>query len=406
MKSVAVMRQQGFVKPLMLAILVLLVLTGVLGWFWLGKHPEMKDQLLREAGRFGGEALNFASDLRSRTGGNTPAPQVGATAGSSLPGAPPKLAETDAGKTTSADVDKALAETVTPQEGGASAGGKLAAGTTAAAETGAAADTPLARKDDAVVRIAFIDDLASWLTQGYSPARSGQLTINLQEANLRYGMGMKGLAWIGEDLPAGRSAALKYVFTPDMLQALYALYAPRFMDAVERALGDEQKRPLTAEQKVVFYRLYAQQFRALAGTLQGISEVSDFGERMQRQRQLAQQVVQTNARYSELVFARDEASASGNTSRLMELQPVVDAAAGAYRQAVLAREQGRDSLAGAIRKNRGLRQFDNDTLLYVAAWIDRRASGTPSGMAAAGKASQLFSDLAGRFEQAGKEVHQ
>ena len=46
---------------------------------------------------------------------------------------------------------------------------------------------------------------------------------------------MTGLAWIGDDLPAGRTAALNHLFTPGMLDAIYRLYVDRFMEAVNRS---------------------------------------------------------------------------------------------------------------------------------------------------------------------------
>jgi hypothetical protein len=71
------------------------------------------------------------------------------------------------------------------------------------------------RQDDAVVRPTFIDDLANWLVDNYVPAGGrggrGSIGIDIQSANARYGTGMKGLAWSGDDLSAGRAEALRYV---------------------------------------------------------------------------------------------------------------------------------------------------------------------------------------------------
>ena len=121
-------------------------------------------------------------------------PDVGAVAGNSLPGAPPKYRSPIE---TPAELDEALAEQRPVQPGGAEVRGPVAPGEQVPPDAG--------RKDDQVVRIAFIDDLASWLVSHYVPAatpgRSGRLSASLQGANLRYGMGMTGLAWIGDDLP-------------------------------------------------------------------------------------------------------------------------------------------------------------------------------------------------------------
>ena len=394
-------KERGSGKPILLAVLIMLALAGALGWFWLQKNPATQEMLIREGARILGNSLESIAGWRDKVGGPTPAPQVGSIAGSSLPGAPPKLSEQTA--TLSAKVDQALTSS-SPQEGGAAVHGAFSTEVIppVSEKTDAA---PTGRKDDAVVRIAFIDDLANWMVKGFQPTRTGTLTTSIQEANLRYGVGIRGLARLGDDLPAGRSAALNYVFTADMLPALYQLYAPRFMEAVSRAIsGEIDGKILSPNQKKAFYTLYARQFQSVSGALQGIAELPDFTARMDAQRRLAQNVVSTNARYAELVFARDEARAAGDKARAALLQQSVDEASHAYQNAVLLREQGRDQLAAAIRKNQGARTIDNDTLLYIAAWVERRIHNDPSRLAATSKAAQLFHDLSGRFDRAGQEV--
>lgn len=192
------------------------------GWFWLAGEPEFRERLSARLRGLEELAIGLVTDVHDKLNGQPPAPEVGATAGDSLPGAPPHR---DDPIETSEDLERAMAETVV-QEGGASVRGPVAR-----PEAGPPEDA--GRKDDSVVQVAFINDLAAWLKQGYAANSSGLLTVNLQEANLRYGVGMRGLAWIGEDLPAGRSAALAHVYTRDMLYSLYNLYIDRFMDAVE-----------------------------------------------------------------------------------------------------------------------------------------------------------------------------
>ena len=373
-------------------LLVVVVLIAVSAWFWLAGHTDDRDKLVAQIEE---TTMDLVSGMYDKLEGQPPVPEVGSTAGDSLPGAPPHRDDPD-GRLE--ELERAMAES-SVQEGGASVRAPLAS-----PESGIPEDA--GRTDDSVVRIAFIDDLASWLQQGYLlSGRSGRLTNTLQEANLRYGVGMRGLAWIGEDLPAGRSAALSHVYTRDMLSSLYNLYVDRFMEAVARAL----EKPVGVEgfspdQKNRFYLAYAGQFRALSGALQGIASLPGFIGTMDDLKQSAQHVIESNARYSELVFARDAAQEQGDTTRVAALQEQIEEAGKVYQQAVVSREQSRDALALSIRKHGDARRLDNDTILYVASWVERRVRNHPEKMDATRQAAMLFLDLAQRFEAAGRDA--
>lgn len=80
---------------------------------------------------------------------------------------------------------------------------------------------------------------------------------------------MTGLAWIGDDLPAGRTAALNHLFTPGMLDAIYRLYVDRFMEAVNRSAATPlpSGEALSPAQRSEFFKLYARQFRGVGRAL-------------------------------------------------------------------------------------------------------------------------------------------
>lgn len=402
-----------------LALVVFIVLAGAAAWFWLARDPEAREELTRRAEDMGTLARDMsaslgsaASSLRDRIAGVPPRADETVSSTRTLPGAPPQLGMSPAGQPrTPEEVEKALREPVVPLEGGAAERGSLAApNETPPPEAG--------RADDAVVRVGFIEDLAAWLVQGYAPAdkpgRAGRLGANLQEANLRYGMGMKGLAWIGDDLPAGRAAALRHVFTPAMLDALYRMYIDRFMDAVARAATAPGKgrAALTDAQQSEMYRLYSRRFRGMSGALQGVAALPNFTGRMEALRAAAQRVVDAGNRYSELVLVQDAARESGDPARVAEVKARVDAASRAYRQAVVEREKMRSDLAVAIRANQAARLLDDDTLLYVASWVERRVAGAPASpeapnamdapdaMDAVLQGATLFLELGKRFEEA------
>ena len=351
-----------------LALLILILLAGVVVWFWLARDPEAREEFSNRMASLRESVINLAADLMSRTTTPPSPPDVGAVAGNSLPGAPPKYRSPIE---TPAELDEALAEQRPVQPGGAEVRGPVAPGEQVPPDAG--------RKDDQVVRIAFIDDLASWLVSHYVPAatpgRSGRLSASLQGANLRYGMGMTGLAWIGDDLPAGRTAALNHLFTPGMLDAIYRLYVDRFM-------------------------LYARRFRGVAGALQALASMPDFNRQMENLSAAAQRVVDTNAQYSELTFAADEARSNGELTRYSTLRQQMAAKGQQYQQAVIAREQAKSAFVQALKRTPEARYLDDDALLFIASWIDRRTHNNPEKLTAAGQAANLFRDLAGHFDAA------
>ena len=359
-----------------LALLILILLAGVVVWFWLARDPEAREEFSNRMANLRESAINLAADLMSRTTTPPSPPDVGAVAGNSLPGAPPKYRSPIE---TPAELDEALAEQRPVQPGGAEVRGPVAPGEQVPPDAG--------RKDDQVVRIAFIDDLASWLVSHYVPAatpgRSGRLSASLQGANLRYGMGMTGLAWIGDDLPAGRTAALNHLFTPGMLDAIYRLYVDRFMEAVNRSAATPlpSGEALSPAQRSEFFKLYARQFRGVAGALQALASMPDFNRQMENLSAAAQRVVDTNAQYSEL---RQQMAAKRQQ----------------YQQAVIAREQAKSAFVQALKRTPEARYLDDDALLFIASWIDRRTHNNPEKLTAAGQAANLFRDLAGHFDAA------
>lgn len=377
-----------------LTLLILVVLAGVAGWFWLARDPSARDEMTRRIAVLEKNGLELVSDLVDRFSTPPPPPEVGAVAGGSLPGAPPKYRSPIE---TSAELEEALSQERPVQEGGAETRGPYAGPeTTPPPDAG--------RRDDAVVRIAFIDDLAAWMVTHYVPGnpRGGRLSSSLQGANLRYGLGMKGLAWIGDDLPAGRAAALDHVFTPGMLDALYKLYIDRFMESVARTTASPlpEGGSLTPAQRGEFYRLYARQFRGLSGALQSIASMPDFSRQMDALHAAAEEVVSANAQYSELTFAADEARSNGEFARYATLRQQMEAKGRQYQQAVIARERSREAFVRQLRKTPEARALDNASLLYIAEWIERRVRNHPEKLAAAGQAANLFRDLAGQFEAA------
>ncbi|EGY24285.1 hypothetical protein DA2_3587 [Desulfovibrio sp. A2] len=274
-------------------------------------------------------------------------------------------------------------------------------------------------QDDAVVRFAFVEDVAKWLVEGYYPkgthmeARaSGWVAPSLKSANMRYGVNMTGLSWSGDDLNAGRSGVLDYAFTPAMLEALQRLYADRFMlamatEASTAKITDKGKeRALTTPEVAEMYSLYATRLRGLGGALREIAGMPDAVVRVNAWLTAQHTALEANAKYQDAVFGYDTAR-EGNSAHLAEqARRIMEMTGKAYQQAIMARERARETLAEAIRRNPDARRLDDDTLVYAAGWVYRRANGKPEKMDAVRMAATVLTDMAARFDRAAQAARQ
>lgn len=264
-------------------------------------------------------------------------------------------------------------------------------------------NTERRKKDDTVVRIGFINSLAEWMAKNYIPPSkstvSGSINVTLQSLNMRYGVGMTGLSWKGEDPQTARSAILRYVFTPSMLDALYRLYIDRFMKALSEELSVRRhNNVLTLKQKQEFYCLYATQFRGISSILQGIATVPNFVQKVDDIKLAAKRVVDTNTKYVNFVSCTDKCKELGNNVELQQLTKKVTAASKAYQQAIIARERMIKALILSIKQHSSTRILDDSNILFLANWVYRRVKSDPGNIDAVLQASTVFLDLAKRFE--------
>lgn len=259
------------------------------------------------------------------------------------------------------------------------------------------------KKDDTVVRIGFINSLAAWMVKNYIPSSkstmSGSINVTLQSLNMRYGIGMAGLSWKGEDPHAARSAILRYVFTPSMLDALYRLYVDRFMKALSEELSvRHHNNVFNLQQKQEFYRLYAIQFRGISSILQGIATIPNFVQKVDDIKLAAKRVVDTNTKYINLVSCTDKCKELGNKVELQHLTKKVTAASKAYQQAIITRERMIKALILSIKQHTTKCVLDDSNILFLANWVYRRIKSEPGNIDAVLQASTVFLDLAKRFE--------
>lgn len=260
-------------------------------------------------------------------------------------------------------------------------------------------------KEDSVVRLLFVEDLAQWLAARYQPGRAGDgLNWNLQSLNLRYGAQLRGFNHGGEDAVSGRAALLRYAFNSPMLTALYDLYADRFVEALAHAASEPRqgKPPLTPEQTDDMFRAYARRFATLSGVVRGIASLKDFSARMAEAAQLSRRVGAVHGQMTEAVFALDEAREARSKNRMEAAQSRIDGFAAQYQRAVSERDAARRNFLNAVRQAApGAREADDDGIMFAAAWMERRLSRDPQSLQTMIVAAGLLEDLSDRLRKAG-----
>lgn len=300
-------------------------------------------------------------------------------------------------------IDQALADTssssmaLTPDQ-------RAGLPTVSSALTRLAAPRDAGRQEDSVVTGEFFRNLARWLVAGYSPARrtdqTGRTSVTLMAANMRYGSGLNGLRYTGNDPVRGREAVLRYVYTPGMLDALYKLYVDRFLAAMADASLEARpggRPPLTDAQAADMFAVYAGQFRRVAAGLRGVAALPDLEGRVRVVRDAGQDVVRANSVFAEVLFAYEQARDAGRTADAELLRRKLVQSTEATQRAVQARAAARRDLADAVKRAAGGRTPNEDSLIYLAEWVARR-SGDQTAEATA-MAADVLNRLAVRFEE-------
>jgi hypothetical protein len=426
------------------ALIVVCALAGGAVLYWLNADPQTRDRMSATARQVADEAVQSASDVaqtvrqaadavlaRDNAPEPEPEPEKSGVSGVLAPfeavpeplpalepeegDAPDKEAQ---GETQGAEASVPVPAVPdepgggTPDGPSADAGssgregeGRAARGLFSASPDSAQTQPGLAgRTEDAVVRSAFIEDLAVWIVSGYAPgARGGRGRLNLgvQSANARYGVGMRGLAWIGDDLPAGRAEALRYVYTPGMLDALYRMYVEQFMQAMAAAAAAPRQDggPLTPDQAAEMRRLCAGRLLSLSGALQGVGAVADLRSAMDDIRQATAEMLAANELFMQHIALFDQARAD-NAATLGSARTDMEKAQNAYQAAAQERDRLRGVLLDRIRANPEARQLGNDDLLFVTEWVARRLQHSDDALAATRQAAALLLDLSRRLDAA------
>ncbi|WP_308585189.1 hypothetical protein [uncultured Desulfovibrio sp.] len=362
----------GARKAVVLALLAVLALGGAT--YWLTRDKSTRDQW-----------KDKAADIINNATSGTPLAGVGDVLRDAPPPppisvvSPPTSPGTLAGQTVQgsvgAPVDGSTPAGMYPQQNGA--------------------QMPQKVTEDSHIRMEFVEDLAAFVVARFKPGpQSGTLNVSVQALNQRYGAKFANVT----DGKGGREALLRYAFHPTMLRGLYTLYADRFLDAVNR---DAASKGFTPEQIRQLHMALAGRLVILAGALEGVASVPNLDARLREQDKSAQGVVEINAQMAEAVFAVDQLRENNAPeAQISTAQLRVDGLSARYRRALEERAALQRTLVAAIRQNGG-QTLDDDSLLFVAQWVDRRLRADAQALASVQASAGVLRDLARRSAQAG-----
>lgn len=247
--------------------------------------------------------------------------------------------------------------------------------------------------EDSRVKPGYLAELANWLAARYRTGSSGgTLELSPQALNNLCGVAMAG------QMQGGRGALLRYAFQPSMLTGLYKLYIGQFMNDLNAAAT---QKGFNVAQNRDFHQALAGKAAAYANAMSGILQIPDLADRLNNIESLGHKSVEENAQLANAVFELDElkeqkaASTQINTAQMR-----ITGITARYRRAVEEHEAAQRSLAAAIRKEAGP-GLDEESLLFMAAWVQRRLSEDASARSALQTSADIMRDLAKRCQDAG-----
>ncbi len=260
---------------------------------------------------------------------------------------------------------------------------------------------PDASRKDSVVTPRFVSDMAAWLASAYVPShhegRSGRTSVSLVQANFRYS-NSGTLRSAERDPLKSRSSILNYVFTPGMLEALYRMYAPSFMEEMERCARETRRNPLSEAQVADMFDVYADKFQRLAVSLDAAASVDLPALSAAIHREAGHEAA-ANDNFARAYMALSLARESGNRdevaiqSRRMAENTRV-AGMHAERQ-----ERARNDMAYAIRRKAEGKALSSSELLFLGEWLSRRHCSVEAVRAAADVCRRMAEQMHDRAEE-------
>lgn len=254
---------------------------------------------------------------------------------------------------------------------------------------------------DAVVSLAFIQDAAAYLAQNYWPAgthpmavRGGMSTAGARELNMRYGVRLQGLGGNAAtvDFHSARASVLSYLFIPGTLRTVTDLYAERFAVALadegmkSQTLADGTTKRLTKAQTADMLIYYANYARSVGDALHAYAAQSAVSDALRAYTQAQEDFYTANMRYLDaqqnLTLAEDRQDGSGKEA--LEEAAKLERR---YRQAVQKKDAAAKTVTALLAQGNA-RRLDSGTLLFLAAWANRRGENAKSELLCANRSAE------------------
>ncbi|WP_346664948.1 hypothetical protein [uncultured Mailhella sp.] len=378
-------------RKLAACVLVLCCLGGA-AWYFLPEKVESTVESARNAVR------HLTGETTEKTGdAGTPA-EVSSAAGEENSPRQVGAALTTEGRPAPVDpqaellarVDRAMTLNGAAAPDGDSASGKVTD----------QAPAPAAEHRDSVVTPRFVSDMAGWLASKYIPShhegRGGRSAVTLVQANARYS-NSGTLRSVERDPLKSRSSILNYVFTPGMLEALYRMYSPAFIEEMERSARASRRTPLTDAQVADMFEVYAEKFCRLAVSLEASSAVDlpALSAAILREAGHESEANESFARaYMALSLARehgDRDEIAIQSRRMAESTRV----AGMYADR---QERARNDMVYAIRRKAEGQALSSAELLFLGEWLSRRRCSVESMQAAADVCRRMAEQMSRRAD--------
>ncbi|MBQ4616433.1 MAG: hypothetical protein IJB29_06975 [Mailhella sp.] len=289
-----------------------------------------------------------------------------------------------------ARIDKAISGSGEAVEGGHAVSGTIAEAAPPAKE----------KREDPVVSGGFPRDLARWMAASYVPSQRdgehGMTSATLRRANARYSTSALFRS-VEKDPLKARASVLRYVYSPGMIEVLYRMYSPVFLDDVESA-ARQDRRSFSDEQVADLFAVYADMMERAAVSFDAASRV-DIATLVKPVRRAAATEECANADFSKAYTALSEARAAGRTDIMAEQSDRMVQSARVASEFDAKEERARQALGVALKKKAAGPTLPADDLIFLAEWLGRRKASPEATASAASVFRRLAADMQARSVQ-------
>lgn len=254
-------------------------------------------------------------------------------------------------------------------------------------------------REDKVVTFGFIDALVDYTLANFEPQdKYGRPATRASARTLstRFGLDMTGFRTSGDSISAARKFVLNYAFTPEMVDLLYNLYVPLYVEQlVDTAVNDQreymingikERRTLENLEIAAMLRLNSVRINQAASVFKAIATNPQITDMAGAYLQAAKNVDRVNARLQTAIADGKDTSEEGQR----------------LKQAIMQRERIKEDIVATLQDV--CPGCEPNELFYMARWSYRRVLGNPEKLATFNSVSTVLDDLSKRFQNKAAEL--